>query len=131
VAALVHDGAVTIDTYTAAFIARPEVAATASLVRVVPATPEGAAADAPGSARVRLRDGRVLTGQVPYSRGTPAAPLSDDDLYRKFADNCGDHPRTAELAGRVLGLLDEPDLTGLLDAAAEVAASSRTTVLTA
>jgi 2-methylcitrate dehydratase PrpD len=126
VAALLHDGAVTVDTYTAASIARPEVAATASLVRVVPTAPEGAAADAPGSARVRLRDGRVLSGQVPCSRGTAAAPLSDDDLYRKFAANCGDHPRTAELAERVVGLPGEPHLTGLLDAAAEIAAPSRT-----
>jgi dTDP-4-amino-4,6-dideoxygalactose transaminase len=69
---------------------------------------------------VRLRDGRVLTGRVPCSRGTNAAPLSDDDLYRKFAANCGDHPRTAELAERVLGLPGEPDLTGLLDAAADI-----------
>jgi 2-methylcitrate dehydratase PrpD len=126
VAALVHDGAVTVDSYTAASIARPEVAATASLVRVVPSAPEGAAADAPGSARVRLQDGRVLTGQVRYSRGTAAAPLSEDDLYRKFAANCGDHLRTGELAERVLGLRGEPDLTGLLDAAAEIAAPSRT-----
>jgi 2-methylcitrate dehydratase PrpD len=131
VAALLHDGAVTVDTYTAASIARPEVAATASLVRVVPTAPAGAAADAPGSARVRLRDGRVLTGQVPCSRGTAAAPLSDDDLYRKFSANCGDHPRTAELAERVLGLPGEPDLTGLLDAAAEIAAPSRTAELPA
>ncbi|MGY1683627.1 MmgE/PrpD family protein [Geodermatophilus sp. SYSU D01176] len=126
VAALLHDGSVTVDTYTAVSIARPEIAATAALVRVVPVPSEGAAADAPGSARVRLRDGRILTGRVRCSRGTAAAPLSDDDLYRKFAANCGEHPRTAELAERVLALPGERDLTGLLDAAAEIAASRPT-----
>jgi 2-methylcitrate dehydratase PrpD len=127
VAALVHDGVVTVDTYTRASIARPEVAATAARVRVVLTAPEGAAADAPGAASVRLRDGSELTGRVPFSRGTAAAPLSDADVHRKFAANCGDHPRTAELADRVLGLGDEPDLTGLLDAAAAVAAARPTT----
>jgi 2-methylcitrate dehydratase PrpD len=126
VAALLHDGAVTVETYTPQSIMRPEVAATAALVRVMPTGPGGAAADAAGSARVHMRDGAVLTGDVPCSRGTAAAPLSDDALYRKFAANCGEHPRTAELAERVLGLAEQVDLTGLLDAAADIADPSRT-----
>jgi 2-methylcitrate dehydratase PrpD len=125
VAAFVHDGAVTVGTYTAESIARPEVAATASLVRVVRTAPGGAAADAPGAARVRLADGRVLTGRVPCSRGTVAAPLSDDALYRKFAANCGEHARATELAERVLGLSDQSELAGLLEAAADIATATR------
>lgn len=128
VAALIHDGEVDVDTYTAASITRLQVAATAAMVRVTPSAPDGTAADAPGRARLRLRDGRVLTGQVPCSRGTAAAPLSDDDLHRKFAANCGEHPRTAELAERVLTLAGERDLVGLLDAAADIAAAARPAV---
>jgi 2-methylcitrate dehydratase PrpD len=127
VAALLHDGVVTTATYTPASIARPEVAATGALVRTVAVPGDGAAADATGHARVRLQNGRTLSARVECSRGTAAAPLSDEALYRKFAANCGEHPRVPELAERVIGLADEPGLRALLDAAAEIAVPVSTT----
>lgn len=126
VAALLHDGVVGVATFSAASISRPEVAATAARVRVVPTAAPGPAADAPGAATIRLADGEVLTGRVACSAGSAAAPMSDEALLRKFSANCGDHRRAAELADRVLGLAGEADLAGLLDAAGEIAVPIQT-----
>lgn len=121
VAALVHDGRTDVATYTDASIARDEVLATARTVRVVEAPTDGPAASAPGHAVITLDNGRVLEGKVEGSRGTVALPLDDAQLLAKFAANCGDHPRARELADRILGLADEPDLTPILDLAADIA----------
>jgi 2-methylcitrate dehydratase PrpD len=121
VAALLVDGAVTIETYSAASIARPDVAALARRVCVVPTAPNGPAADAPGRAVLRRLDGTAVVGEVPGSRGTQASPLTDDDVLSKFVGNCGGHPRATELAERIRGLAAEHSLTPVLDLAAEIA----------
>ncbi|MFI1464958.1 MmgE/PrpD family protein [Nocardia carnea] len=121
VAALLHDGAVDIATYTPASIARDEVLATAAKVRVVVAATGGPAAAAPGHAVLTLDDSRVLDGRVAGSRGTVALPLDDAELRAKFLANCADHPAAGELADRVSALADEPDLSAILDLAATVA----------
>ncbi|MEV0111448.1 MmgE/PrpD family protein [Nocardia sp. NPDC050799] len=117
VAALLHDGAVTIDTYTPESITRDSVAATATAVRVLPAPAAGPAAAAPGRAVLTLRDGRTLTGEVAGSKGTPAVPMTDAELRAKFAGNCGGHARAGDLAGRILDLSAETDLTVVHDLA--------------
>ncbi|NKY58171.1 MmgE/PrpD family protein [Nocardia flavorosea] len=117
VAALLHDGAITIDTYTPQSITRPAVAATAKSVRVVPAPTEGPAAAAPGRAVVTLRDGRTATGDVPGSKGTPQVPMTDAEVLAKFTGNCAGHPRAGELADRILNLSAEDDLTVVHDLA--------------
>ncbi|WP_186629348.1 MmgE/PrpD family protein [Rhodococcus sp. BP22] len=121
VAALIHDGAVTVETYTPESIARPAVLDTARIVRVTEVVSDGPAASAPGRAVITLEDGRVLDGQVAGSRGSIALPLDDSELVAKFAGNCGEHPQSRELADRLLGLADEPNLSTVLALAARVA----------
>lgn len=128
IAALLVDRAVTVETYTAASIARPEVASLAGRVRVVPVPTGGPAADAPSRVVIHLADGGTVVGEVPGSRGTQANPLTDEDVVTKFVGNCGGHPRAIELAERIRGLTAETSLTAVLDLAADIAdddASSR------
>lgn len=117
VAALLHDGAITIDTYTPQSITRPAVAATAKSVRVLPAPTDGPAAAAPGRAVLTLRDGRISTGEVPGSKGTPEVPMTDAEVLAKFTGNCAGHARAGELADRILNLSAEADLTVVHDLA--------------
>ncbi|GGK90283.1 MmgE/PrpD family protein [Nocardia jinanensis] len=121
VAALLHDGAVTVDTYSAGSIARDPVAATAKSVRVIPAPNPLPAAAAPGRAALTLRDGRILTGEVAGSKGTPAVPMSDAEVRAKFTGNCAGHMRADELADRILDLSAEADLTVVHDLASLIA----------
>lgn len=121
VAALLHDGAITVDTYTPESITRETVAATAKSVRVLPAPTGGPAAAAPGRAVLTLRDGRTLTGEVAGSKGTPAVPMTDAELRAKFAGNCGGHAHAGELADRILNLAAEADLTAVHDLAHRIA----------
>lgn len=118
VAALVIDGAVSVDTFSESSLRRPEITALARLVRtqagLTAATAKPAvAADAPGRVRIGLRGGRVLTGEVERSRGGPSAPMTDQELLAKFGRNAGGGPAATELAARVLGLSDEPDLSAV------------------
>lgn len=122
VAALLHDGAVDIATYSPASISRDSVLATATKVRVVETPTAGPAAAAPGYAVLTLDDGRRLDGRVAGSRGTVARPLDDTELRAKFDANCAGHTAATELADCIFGLADEPDLSAILDLAAAVAA---------
>ena len=122
VAALLHDGAITVRTYTAASIARPEVAATADRVEVrVAALRDGPAADAPGRAEIRLSDGRILRGEVTGSRGGPNTPLTERELVDKFRANCGDHPAVTELADLLLTLEQQVDIERINRLVTEIA----------
>ncbi|MCJ0893746.1 MmgE/PrpD family protein [Rhodococcus sp. ARC_M5] len=120
VAALLHDSAVDIGTYTEESIGRPDVMATARMVRVIDAPTDGPAVAAPGRVVVKLTDGQVLVGTVPGSRGGAAFPLTDEDLRAKFTANCGGHPLAKELADRVFGLSDESRLDGILALTANI-----------
>lgn len=117
VAALVHDGSVDIDTYSAASIARPQVAELAARVCPILVASPGAAADAPSRVTIETTDGTVRSGAVPVSSGGPDRPISDAALRAKFRTNCGS-AHAEELADRMLALSREPDLTGLLHLAA-------------
>lgn len=121
VAALLHDGAITVSTYTDDSIAREDVLVTARKVRVTNLPSEVPAAAASGRAVLTLTDGRVLDASVGGSQGSAGFPLSDDRLLEKFLANCGNDSRAAELSDRILGLVDEPDLTAILDVAAAIA----------
>ncbi len=122
VAALIFDRDVTVSTYDLDSIARPEVAELAARVKSrVEALADVVAADAPGRVEVRLRDGRVLVGEVATSAGGPANPLSDELLDAKFLGNCGGDTGIAQaLADIVRDLGDQKDLTALHDTAAAV-----------
>ncbi|OZC67390.1 hypothetical protein CH306_16815 [Rhodococcus sp. 15-725-2-2b] len=121
VAALLHDGAITVSTYTDESIARENVLVTARKVRVTNLPSEVPAAAASGRAVLTLTDGRVLDASVGGSQGSAGFPLSDDRLLEKFLGNCGNDSRAAELSDRILGLVDETDLTAILDLAAAIA----------
>ncbi|MCX0272916.1 MmgE/PrpD family protein [Nocardia zapadnayensis] len=126
VAALLHDGAVTVDTYTGESIARAAVAATAKSVRVIPAPHPLPAAAAPGRAVITLRDGQSLTGVVAGSKGTTAVPMTDAEVRAKFIGNCAGHPRADELADRILAISAETDLTVVHDLAHRIASDRHT-----
>ncbi|OZF29185.1 hypothetical protein CH296_18230 [Rhodococcus sp. 14-2496-1d] len=121
VAALLHDGAITVSTYTEDSIAREDVLVTARKVRVTNLPSEVPAAAASGRAVLTLTDGRVLDASVGGSQGSAGFPLSDDRLLEKFLGNCGNDSLAVELSDRILGLVDEADLTAILDLAAAIA----------
>lgn len=113
VAALLVDGRLGVSSFTDAALSRPEVTELAGRVRSVPMSSGTVAAEAPGHVVVSLRDGRTLTGEVPRSRGGPAAPLDDEAVLAKLTDLVGDH--AAALAKTVRHLAELPDLSPLLD----------------
>jgi len=117
VAALIADGEISVSTYSTTSVARKEIAELATRVRVIPIDTSGNAADAPGRAVVRFTDGSSAEASVTGSRGSRARPMSDSDVYAKFVSNCGDQPQTAELADRILQLVDEPGLSAVLELA--------------
>ncbi|WP_433385790.1 MmgE/PrpD family protein [Micromonospora sp. KLBMP9576] len=92
VAAAVVDGDLGTATYEPGSLGRPEVHRVARLVRWHVTPTGGAAADAPGAARVTLLDGSTVTGGVPRSGGGPDNPLTDAQLLAKFRANAGGDP---------------------------------------
>jgi 2-methylcitrate dehydratase PrpD len=70
---------------------------------------------------VTLMDGRVLTADVPHSRGSPERPLTDADLERKVTTLCA-LAGVPDAAARIIrsvwgldGLADAGQLTRVLD----------------
>jgi 2-methylcitrate dehydratase PrpD len=116
--ALVYDG-VGLDSFGEAQLRDPAIL---SLARKIDfEQPEGAEAwrgDA-GSLTIDLADGRRLSASLAQARGTPDAPLTDDDLRAKFRD-CAARaavPMTAsqadDLASRILTLESCTDVGAL------------------
>ncbi|MCK8613948.1 MmgE/PrpD family protein [Gordonia sp. C13] len=120
VAALVHDGAVTVDTYGAESIARPEVATTAALVEIVPVPDDRPAADAAGRAVITLADSTRVVGEVPCSRGTSGQPMDDAAVAEKFRGNTGAGDAVDALVEAVLGLCDATSVKAITSLAAAV-----------
>ena len=116
VSAALADGQLGVETYAPESLARPEVAALARRVEVrVVDRPGLPAASAPGAAVIRLTDGTELRAEVPCSVGSPDRPLDDDGVLAKAAVNTGGGGADLdELARRVRGLADEPDLARVL-----------------
>ncbi|GGV18301.1 MmgE/Prp family protein [Actinomadura cremea] len=120
VAALVTDGALTLDSYAPASIARPAVSGLAARVSWEPAGDSGvAAADAPGHVAVTLADGRAVAGSVPCAGGGADRPLGRAALLAKFERNAGGP--AAELARAVETLAEQPDAAAVMRAAAQAA----------
>lgn len=122
VAALVHDGAVTVDTYAEDSIVRPDVAATAGLVDVVSVPDDRPAADAAGRAVITFGDGSRIVGEVPCSRGTSGRPMDDAAVAEKFRRNSGGGADADALVEVVFGLGDAPSVRPVLSLAAAVVA---------
>ncbi|MFI5426908.1 MmgE/PrpD family protein [Aeromicrobium sp. UC242_57] len=117
-AALVVDGAITLETFDPASIARESVAQLAARVVVV-VTGAGVAADAPGHVTVVLRDGQRVEGIVSRSAGGPDNPLSDEVLRRKLTGNVG--PGADRLLDAIDSFPARPDLQHLLSVVAHTA----------
>ncbi|CND51320.1 MmgE/PrpD family protein [Mycobacterium tuberculosis] len=122
IAALITDGGLTLETFAARSIARPEVTRLAARVRWETAGGPGVAADAPGHVTITLTDGREVTGSVPRSEGGGDLPLSRASLLAKFTGNAGVPAADAEdFARTVETLADQPDATAVMRAAARLA----------
>ncbi|MEU8250592.1 MmgE/PrpD family protein [Nonomuraea sp. NPDC048916] len=116
VAALVTDGGLSLGTFEAGSIARPEVRELAARVHwEVTGFPGVVAADAPGRVTVTLRDGRELTGAVRRSEGGGGNPLSRASLIAKFEGNAGGP--AAELVDAIEALGEQPDAAAVMRAA--------------
>lgn len=119
-AALLADGAVTVDTFAPAQLGRADLRDLAARVGYRHAPFDGPAADAPGRMTVRLRDGSTRTGSVPCSAGGPERPLDAAALQAKLAGTVGDAEQAQRLAAAVAGLAGAPDLQLLAAALARV-----------
>ncbi|MBC7630902.1 MmgE/PrpD family protein [Aeromicrobium sp.] len=120
VAALLNDGAVTVDTYAPASIARPEVARLARRVTVTPWPGDCPAIDALGRVVIRRHGGMSTDHRVPASRGSAALPLSDQQLGDKFVQNCAHHTRAQELMALVMDLSTAHHIDAVLQIAADI-----------
>lgn len=120
VAAALHDGAVTVETYTTESIARPEVAETASRVRVYAVADERPAAEVGAQVAISRTDGAEQTGIVDASRGSRGRPMSAAEVRSKFVANCGGGQVSEILADRILHLAGAASVSLVLSAAADV-----------
>jgi 2-methylcitrate dehydratase PrpD len=119
VAAALLDGAVTLDTFAPAVLARADLRALAGRIGFERREDWGRDQAVCGALRVTLADGRVLREEVLVPRGSPARPLSDADLLGKFIDCCArarhplPRPQATALAERILGLEREQSLADI------------------
>ena len=86
IAAALVDGAVTLPTFFEAGRLQPETLALARLVSFTVNPSLGMKDAASGTLTIRLRDGRTLRHAVTQASGSPANPLDDEALLRKFED---------------------------------------------
>lgn len=86
VARAVLDGRLTPDTFTDEAIREPAALALAEKVHmeVDPELEDNGGGRRPCKVRIQLKDGRSLSRQVDYPRGTPEAPVSIEELKDKF-----------------------------------------------
>jgi 2-methylcitrate dehydratase PrpD len=120
-AVAVVDGRVGIDTFEAARLGDPEIAAMQSRVtmRVDPALDGSAPALTQARVTVRLNDGRVLTSSANGARGYHDRPASDDELAEKFlacAMRVFSEPRAKAVLASLCELESAPDVRALTDA---------------
>lgn len=126
VAAMLLDGAVGIETYLPANLARSDLTDLAARISWdTSAATTQAAADAPGDVLMTLDDGRAIAGHVDRSPGGGSAPLAEAELRSKLAGNVG--PLADRLAAAVETLRTAPDLTELIRVTADAAVTDRRT----
>lgn len=66
---------------------------------------------------VQLKDNTILIAEVPEAKGSPAFPIPDEDLERKFVDCAStivDQPQAEDASWVLMTLEVEPDLKRLL-----------------
>ena len=96
---------------TDAFVQRPDIQALMKKVEIVTTTvydPEMPGAASHDQVTISLADGRIIEGQpVARATGHPSRPLTDQQLYDKFADclDAGDSPIPADVLFRRLSAI--------------------------
>jgi 2-methylcitrate dehydratase PrpD len=89
VAALLIEGAVTIDTFTPEMLIRDDITALAGRVTAHEARDSDVAASSGAQVILHAGAGQTAEGRVPCSKGTPELPLTLAELREKFYANCG------------------------------------------
>lgn len=102
VAALLTDGALTVDTFEPESIKRAEVIDLATKFDFVEKSEVAAAAAAAGSVEITTNDGRTFSGKVASSAGGPNNRLSLAALTEKFLSQCGDIKAANIVADEIL-----------------------------
>ncbi len=92
------------DAYAPDALRDPEINAIADRVRHLD-DPATTAARSGGTVSVRLKDGREFTHRIDDMRGTPANPMSREDVIAKFEANTADILSPAQAARTVQALL--------------------------
>ena len=81
------DGKISLDHFTDAAVREPPMLEFAKRVRLELNTDLADSSEArPSKVEVRLKDGKILSRHVEYSKGGPQAPLSAHELRAKFVD---------------------------------------------
>jgi len=101
------DGELVLDTFTDEAVQEPSVRRVAETVvmeldRSLEETAEGGR---PAKVTVKLRDGRELSCQQDFARGTPRKPMTRDELRAKF-NACAERVLTSEQVQRTAALID-------------------------
>lgn len=89
IAAALATGGIAMPTFLEDGRRDPETLALAKLVRFTPKPELGMKDAASGDLTIRLKNGRTLNHSVAQARGSPASPLSDEELIAKFLDCAG------------------------------------------
>jgi 2-methylcitrate dehydratase PrpD len=113
-------GHVTLDDFDEASLRDPEILGLARRIEFHFHDDGPGTSATAGGMRIRLVDGTVLDASLAQPSGSPASPVSDEQLIAKFLDCCGRAARPPsarlanEMAQRFLQLDDEPDVGALL-----------------
>ena len=108
------DGFIGLGQFSSPAYLRPAVQELMSKVNIVP---DETLAEYGAQAVVRMADGRTLTCSVPEAKGSPAFPIPDDDLERKFVDCAStilDQPVAQEASQLIMALERQRNLHPLL-----------------
>ena len=103
------DGKVTLGTFTEAAIREPSVIRLAEKVRmeVDPKLEEDAEGSRPSKVTIRLKDGRTISSQVDYAKGTAKKwPLTPEELRDKFI-NCARRALTEKAALEAAAMIEK------------------------
>jgi 2-methylcitrate dehydratase PrpD len=112
------DGAVGFEQFTDERAADPALQAFADRVSYVIDPKNPYPREFTGHVRVTLRDGSVREIRRPHFRGGAHAPIPDDELERKYRDNCRFGGWSDERAAQVAGAIDAIAAGGRIDLSA-------------
>lgn len=115
--ALVAEGRVDIDTFAGSALSAHAIEF-AQRIRYAPIERSGYPERFPGHVRMHVRGGATLERSVPDVLGSPARPVSDDDVIRKFLANA-ERRISREAAQRLVERLMALETLSLLDTLTE------------